>query len=78
LTCTRWEGVPPPQALAGDYDAAVHTYRLAAQLDDANTACMLGTVYCQLMSGELDAAQQQVNSDAKNGFGTTRQRMLLE
>ena len=63
------------QSLAGDYAAAIQTYRLAAQLDDANTSSMFGTVYCQLMGGELADAAQQV--DFLNEVGVDKSAELV-
>jgi tetratricopeptide repeat protein 21B len=63
------------QSLAGEHAAAIHTYRLAAQLDEANTSAMFGTVYCQLMSGDLAEAAQQV--DFLNEVGVDKSAELV-
>jgi len=48
------------QLLGGDYAAALQTFHLATQLDELNTACMYGTIYCQLMEDQVDDAGRSI------------------
>lgn len=46
--------------LAGSYGLALDTYRDAAKYDESNVDALNGNIYCQIMQGSLEDAEQQV------------------
>eukprot|EP00951_Prasinocladus_malaysianus_P009876 scaffold72165_cov31-Prasinocladus_malaysianus.AAC.1 len=45
----------------GDYDKALDKYTEARDLDDLNMAPLYGSINCQLYSGQLDEAADQID-----------------
>jgi len=48
------------KAMLGDYAGAMEMYREAGRSDETNLAALYGTIYCQVMTGELEDAEQQL------------------
>lgn len=46
--------------LLGDYDKAIAAYQEASRLDEGSVEALQGTTYCQIMQGDLEAAEQQL------------------
>ena len=48
------------KSMLGDYAGAMEMYRDAGRSDETNLAALYGTIYCQVMTGELEDAEQQL------------------
>ena len=49
------------QCMLGDHYGAMETYRNAGQSDETNVAALYGTIYCQVIIGEFEDAEQQLD-----------------
>lgn len=46
--------------LEGNYGTALDTYRDASKYDESNVDAIYGSIYCQIMQGSLEDAEQQL------------------
>lgn len=49
------------KAMLGNYGSALETYREAGRSDETNVAALYGTIYSQIMAGDLEDAEQQLD-----------------
>ena len=46
--------------LSKDYDEAISVYKEALKVDESNEQALLGLIYCQIKTGKLEDAKQQM------------------
>ena len=67
--------------LEGSYGTALDTYRDSAKYDESNIDAIYGSIYCQVMQGSLEDAEQQVRAVSREAmsredeFGMQRQEV---
>lgn len=68
------------QRLLGDYVRAVESFKEAARLDEGNLDAIQGMIYCQVLQGQLDDAEAQLEflSMVQQSVGRTAALAFLD